>query len=170
MLKHRHSSFFSGEILQNIPILHFEMLAGLLQCLSTVWWLILQPHTTLWCEFNHYACKKPSWPRVSQGIPLCLATIWTIWSSGHERARAFHCAWLQYEPSGVLAAQYCVFKSKNLITVLLWCILWSTKHLCYYNSWKRIINLNCTPIWHTYAPWYSVVCSPTDPERNRWLW
>ena len=28
MLKHRHSSF-SGEILQNIPLLHFEMLAGL---------------------------------------------------------------------------------------------------------------------------------------------
>ena len=28
MLKQRHSSF-SGEILQNIPLLHFEMLAGL---------------------------------------------------------------------------------------------------------------------------------------------
>ena len=31
MLKHRHSSF-SGEILQNIPLLHFEMLAGLRLC------------------------------------------------------------------------------------------------------------------------------------------
>ena len=29
MIKHRHSSFL-GEILQHIPLLHFEMLAGLL--------------------------------------------------------------------------------------------------------------------------------------------
>ena len=34
MLKHRHSSF-SGEIIQNIPLLHFEMLAGLMVPQST---------------------------------------------------------------------------------------------------------------------------------------
>ena len=30
-----------------------------LQSVSYSWWLILQPQVTLWCEFDHYACKTP---------------------------------------------------------------------------------------------------------------
>ena len=29
-----------------------------LKYVLSVLWLISQPHMTLWCELNHYACKK----------------------------------------------------------------------------------------------------------------
>ena len=28
------------------------------QCVPTIWWFILQPQVTLWCQLNDHACKK----------------------------------------------------------------------------------------------------------------
>ena len=70
------------------------------QRVPSVWWLIQQPQIALWCELNHYACKKPlstaSEPQ-GQGFHTLQSTIsFSTHSRGsNRRGKSAGLAWKQ---------------------------------------------------------------------------